>query len=74
MRTRIKDEIRENTTPRHVPARIVQVYDIHRTISGKTVEPAVRNVIHNRPVPNTEALAIPEALEFYRELPELADE
>jgi acetoacetyl-CoA synthetase len=68
---RIRREIRENTTPRHVPARIVQVADIPRTRSGKIVELAVREVVHGRPVKNREALANPEALELYRDLPEL---
>jgi acetoacetyl-CoA synthetase len=69
---KIRDVIRNNTTPRHVPARIVAVPDIPRTISGKIVELAVRNVIHGRPVKNTDALANPEALEHFRGLPELA--
>ena len=63
--------IRRNTTPRHVPARIVQVADIPRTKSGKIVELAVRHVVHGRPVKNLEALANPEALELYRNRPEL---
>ncbi len=69
---KIRDVIRSNTTPRHVPARIVAVPDIPRTISGKIVELAVRNVIHGRPVKNTDALANPEALEHFRNRPELA--
>ena len=68
---RIRRQIRENTTPRHVPARIVQVADIPRTKSGKIVELAVRNVVHGRPVKNVEALANPEALAHYRDRPEL---
>jgi acetoacetyl-CoA synthetase len=68
---RIRKHIRENTTPRHVPARIVQVADIPRTKSGKIVELAVRNVVHGRSVKNIEALANPEALEDYRDRPEL---
>jgi acetoacetyl-CoA synthetase len=68
---RIRDRIRRNCTPRHVPARIVQVADIPRTRSGKITELAVRDVIHGRPVKNTEALANPEALELYRDLPAL---
>ena len=68
---RIKSTIRENTTPRHVPARIIQVADIPRTVSGKIVELAVRNVIHGQAVKNVDALANPEALELYRNLPEL---
>jgi acetoacetyl-CoA synthetase len=69
---RIKEQIRGNTTPRHVPAKIVQVADIPRTKSGKIVELAVRDVVHGRPVKNQEALANPEALEFYAGLPELS--
>ena len=69
---RIRSEIRSHTTPRHVPARIVQVADIPRTKSGKIVELAVRNVVHGLPVKNVEALANPEALAHFRSLPELA--
>jgi acetoacetyl-CoA synthetase len=68
---RIRRRIRENTTPRHVPAKIVQVPDIPRTRSGKIVELAVRDIVHGRPVTNVEALANPEALEHYRDRPEL---
>jgi acetoacetyl-CoA synthetase len=68
---KIKDQIRINTTPRHVPAKIVQVADIPRTKSGKIVELAVRNVVHGNPVRNLEALANPEALEQFRDRPEL---
>ncbi|HXW09141.1 MAG TPA: acetoacetate--CoA ligase [Steroidobacteraceae bacterium] len=68
---RIRDVIRTNTTPRHVPARIVAVPDIPRTISGKIVELAVREVVHGRPVRNTDALANPQALEHFRDLPAL---
>lgn len=63
--------IRSNATPRHVPAKIIAVADIPRTLSGKIVELAVRNVVHNRPVKNTDALANPEALALYRDLKEL---
>ncbi|MCE1242437.1 acetoacetate--CoA ligase [Oryzomicrobium sp.] len=63
---RIKEQIRKNTTPRHVPARVVQVQDIPRTKSGKIVELAVRNVVHGEAVKNVEALANPEALEEFR--------
>ena len=63
--------IREGATPRHVPAKIIQVNDIPRTISGKIVELAVRNVVHNQAVKNTDALANPEALDLYRDLAEL---
>jgi acetoacetyl-CoA synthetase len=72
MRGRIRTVIRENTTPRHVPARIVAVPEIPRTISGKIVELAVRNVVHGKPVKNTDALANPEALDYFRDCPELA--
>jgi len=68
---RIKRKIRDNTTPRHVPAKVVQVIDIPRTKSGKIVELAVREVVHGRPVKNKEALANPEALEHFRNRPEL---
>ncbi|RRJ84711.1 acetoacetate--CoA ligase [Aestuariirhabdus litorea] len=70
---RIRQMIRSNTTPRHVPAKVIAVADIPRTISGKIVELAVRNVIHGEVVKNTDALANPEALELYRDLPELKD-
>jgi acetoacetyl-CoA synthetase len=70
---RIRRSIRENTTPRHVPEKIVQVADIPRTISGKIVELAVRDVVHGRPVKNTDALANPEALALFRDLPELRE-
>jgi acetoacetyl-CoA synthetase len=72
LRARIARRIRENATPRHVPARIVQVADIPRTRSGKIVELAVREVVHGRPVRNREALANPEALELFAGLEELA--
>jgi acetoacetyl-CoA synthetase len=69
---RIRRHIRQNTTPRHVPARIVQVTEIPRTKSGKIVELAVRDVVHGRPVKNREALANPEALDQFRDRPELS--
>jgi acetoacetyl-CoA synthetase len=69
----IRDVIRANATPRHVPAKIVLVTDIPRTKSGKIVELAVREVIHGRPVRNIEALANPEALEQFRDRAELAE-
>jgi acetoacetyl-CoA synthetase len=69
---RIRDEIRRNATPRHVPAKVIAVPDIPRTISGKLVELAVRNVIHGVPVRNTDALANPDSLRYFRDLPELA--
>jgi len=69
--SRLKRRIRDNTTPRHVPAKVLQVTDIPRTKSGKIVELAVREVVHGRPVKNLEALANPEALEHFRGRPEL---
>jgi acetoacetyl-CoA synthetase len=72
LRDRIRRRIRDNTTPRHVPARILEVADIPRTRSGKIVELAVRDVVSGRPVKNREALANPEALELFRDRPELA--
>jgi acetoacetyl-CoA synthetase len=68
---RLKRRIRENTTPRHVPAKILQVADIPRTKSGKIVELAVRDTVHGRLVKNLEALANPGALEYFRNRPEL---
>lgn len=67
----IKATIRKNTTPRHVPAVVVQVLDIPRTISGKIVELAVKNVVHGIPVKNKDALANPEALEYFSNREEL---
>jgi len=71
LKARIRSTIRANATPRHVPAKIVAVADIPRTVSGKIVELAVRNVVEGRPVRNVSALANPEALEHYRDLAEL---
>ncbi|HVY00140.1 MAG TPA: acetoacetate--CoA ligase [Pseudorhodoplanes sp.] len=71
LRDRIRQKIRTGATPRHVPAKIVQVSDIPRTKSGKITELAVRDVVHGRPVKNTEALANPEALALYRDLADL---
>ena len=68
---RIKQVIRQRASPRHVPAKIVAVPDIPRTLSGKIAELAVREAIHGRPVTNTAALANPQALEAYRGLAEL---
>lgn len=68
---RIKRNIRENTTPRHVPAKVIPVKDIPVTLNGKKVELAVRNVIEGKPVTNKDALANPEALDLYANLKEL---
>ena len=65
--------MRAYTTPRHVPAKVVQVADIPRTKSGKIVELAVRDVVHGREPKNLEALANPEALELFRDREELKD-
>ena len=72
LRDRIKAQIRTGASPRHVPAKVVQVADIPRTKSGKITELAVREVVHGRDVKNKEALANPEALDFYRGIAELA--
>ncbi len=71
LRQRIREHIRSHTTPRQVPAKNLSVADIPRTISGKIVELAVRNVVHGLPVTNTEALANPAALDLFRDLAEL---
>jgi acetoacetyl-CoA synthetase len=71
LQNRIRRVIRQNASPRHVPAKIIPVADIPRTRSGKIVELAVREVIHNRDVKNQEALANPEALDLYKNLSEL---
>ena len=69
---RIRRQIREHTSPRHVPARIVQVPDIPRTKNNKVVELAVKAMVHGMPVTHTDALANPEVLELFRNMPELA--
>jgi acetoacetyl-CoA synthetase len=69
---RIRHEIRRHASPRHVPARIVQVADIPRTKNGKVVELAVKAAVHGMPVGHTDALANPEALELFKDLQELA--
>lgn len=71
---KIKKTIRTNTTSRHVPAKVLQIMDIPRTKSGKIVELAVREVIHNRPVKNVSALANPDVLNLYKNLRELKEE
>jgi acetoacetyl-CoA synthetase len=74
LKAEINKLVRENTTPRHVPAKIIAVPDIPRTISGKIVELAVRSVVHGEAVKNTDALANPAALDHFRDRPELAIE
>jgi acetoacetyl-CoA synthetase len=68
---KLKDQIRRNTTPRHVPEKVLQVADIPRTINGKKVELAVVKTLQGEEVKNKDALANPEALEYFRDLPEL---
>jgi acetoacetyl-CoA synthetase len=70
---KIRTQIRSNTTPRHVPAKVVQVGDIPRTKSNKIVELAVRDIVHGRPVKNIEALANPDALDHFKDRIELQD-
>jgi acetoacetyl-CoA synthetase len=74
LKAKINKLVRENTTPRHVPAKIIGVPEIPRTISGKIVELAVRSVVHGEAVENTDALANPAALKHFQDLPELAVE
>ena len=72
LEARIRADIKKHASPRHVPAKIVQVSDIPRTKNGKVTELAVKAMVHDMPVGNTEALANPEALELFRDLPELS--
>jgi acetoacetyl-CoA synthetase len=72
MKLHIKAVIREQASPYHVPARIIQVADIPHTNNGKIVELAIREIIHGRPVKNQSALANPEALDYFVGLKELA--
>jgi acetoacetyl-CoA synthetase len=73
LQDRIRRTVRAKCTPRHVPAKIIQVAEIPRTKSGKIVELAVREVVHDRPVKNIHSLANPEALDLYRDLPQLQE-
>ena len=73
LETTIRKTIRTNASPRHVPAKILQVSDIPRTISGKVVEMAVRQVVHGQVVNNLHSLANPEALEDFKNKEELLD-
>jgi acetoacetyl-CoA synthetase len=68
---RLRDAIRQRASPRHVPAKIVAVADIPRTMNGKIVELAVREAIHGRPIGNRDALANPQALDYFVDRPEL---
>ena len=71
LRQSIRTRIRTEASPHHVPKVIIEVPDLPRTVSGKITELAVRDVIHGRPVLNTDALANPESLEFFRGLARL---
>ena len=71
LKDQLRKRIKQNTTPRHVPDLIVSVVALPRTLSGKIVELAVRAVVHNLPVKNKEALANPEALEYFKDIPDL---
>jgi acetoacetyl-CoA synthetase len=73
LREKIRNAIRSNTTPRHVPAKIIQAPELPRTLNGKLVELAVREAVHGRPVKNAAALANPQALQFFKKVAELAD-
>jgi len=73
LQEKIRTAIRLNTSPRHVPAKIIQAPDLPRTLNGKLVELAVREAVHGRVVKNQSALANPESLEFFRDLPQLTD-
>ena len=70
---RLRDAIRTKASPRHVPAKILEVSDIPRTINGKIVEIAVRDALHGRQVKNTDALANPQALDYFRDRVELTE-
>ena len=74
LQSKIKSTLRQHATPRHVPALILDVADIPRTLSGKLVELTVRNIIHNQDVKNKDALANPGALEYFKNRPELQEE
>jgi len=75
LQAKIKKTLRDNASPRHVPARILAVPDIPYTLNMKKVESAVTNIIHGRPVSNRDALTNPESLDYYQSiLPELERE
>ncbi len=74
LKKKIRDTIRSNASPRHVPAKIIAVPDIPYTLNMKKVELAVKNVIHGKPVLNKDALSNPEALEYYKNIKELQED
>jgi acetoacetyl-CoA synthetase len=71
LKNKIKTLIRNNCSPHHVPAKIIQVTDIPKTLNEKTMELAVRDIIHGRAIKNINAVANPESLEYFKNLPEL---
>ena len=71
LKTRVSRTLRDNASPRHVPAKIIAVQDIPYTLNGKKVEGAVYNIIHGRPVTNRDALQNPSSLDLYQDMPEL---
>jgi len=71
LKNKVKKTLRENASPRHVPAKIIQVSDIPYTLNMKKVESAVTNIIHGKPVLNRDALVNPESLDYYEDLEEL---
>ncbi|MCY4275108.1 MAG: acetoacetate--CoA ligase [Gammaproteobacteria bacterium] len=71
LKTKIRDTIRKNTSTRHVPEKIIAVPDIPRTLSGKITELVVRDLVHGYPIKTTEALANPESLQYFQDLPDL---
>lgn len=73
VRRKIKENIRKNASPRHVPAKIIEVGDVPYTLNMKKVELAVKNVIEGKPVKNKDALKNPEALKYYESLPDLQE-
>jgi acetoacetyl-CoA synthetase len=73
LKNRIRKDIRENASPRHAPAKIIQVPDIPYTLNMKKVELAVKKMIHGQEVKNKDALKNPEALDFFSDIDELAD-
>lgn len=72
--TTIKNQIRKNTTPRHVPAKIISVTDLPRTKNNKLAETAVRDIVHNKEIKNKEALLNPECLDIFAKIPELQED
>jgi acetoacetyl-CoA synthetase len=74
LRARIREVIRRNTTPRHVPAKILQVPEMPRTRSGKLVELAVASLVRGKAVANTLAIANPQALDAFRDRRELLED